>query len=194
MAVPFLNSVMQLLLPQNISPSVPPDLRGYIEELSSSIQQLQSYIEQYAGFTQKLSSLWSQLAPTDTLLSGNTNRLYIKTSEVIALGAFVNIFNNGGVMTARNASAADNTKPAYGWCSTTGGIGSGLYGEIICMHGLHTYKTGLAIGSRYFLDISAGGNIVAAEPAAVGNIGQFLGTAITTTMILVDINGQWIQH
>lgn len=188
------NSVMKLTIPADLSSGVDPRVRGYIEELRNAIMQLQSYIEQYAGFTQKISGDWASLRAVDTLLEHQLNRYYLMAGEAIAEGAMISIYDSGsGVLKFRNANATGNTKPAHGICSTTGGITSGAYGESILQRCLCSSISGLTIGTRYFLS-TTNGLIVGAEPAGAGNIGQYIGYALSSSILLMDINMQFVQH
>ena len=192
MSLQPINSVMKLMLPANVPLDLDPKFRGYVEELTNAIQQLQNYIEQYCGITQKMQSQWAQFAPTDTLLEHQLNRLYVPCSENLNAGAIVNLYSNSGVLTARNADAANNTKPAIGFNNTSGGSLAGTYCEIIVLRGICPFISGMTIGQRYYLSLT--GQIQTVEPVAAGTIGQFIGIALSPTLLLVDINQQYNQH
>ncbi len=120
-------------------------------------------------------------------------RLYAKASENIAFGAVISIYVSGGVLRVRNANATDNSRPGLGWCSTSGGIASGAFGEVIIGPSLCTAISGMTIGTRYFLD-TTNGQVVNAEPVAAGNIGQALGIAIAANRLYMLPSLQWVQH
>ena len=190
MAMPTVDSVMALILPQQLPTNIDPNIKGYIEQISNSILQLQSYIEQYCGITQKQGSTWASYSPVDTLREHQVNRLYLKAGEAIAYGAAVSILNVAGTPVFQNANATDATKFAVGFCSTIGGIPANAYGEVIVLRGIITGVSGLTPGVRYFLN-TVNGQIVNAEPNGVGNISQFVGIALGTNILFADVNLQF---
>ena len=193
MALQPINSVMKLILPANVPLDIDPKFRGYVEELTNAIEQLQAYVEQYCGITQKIQSQWSGFTPDQTLLEHQLNRLYVQATETILNGAMVNLYLNGSTLGARNANATNNTKPAHAFCSTSGGAVAGSYCEVIALRGVCTNISGLTIGQRYFLS-TTNGLISTTEAVAAGNIGQFIGVALAANILLVDINSQFNQH
>lgn len=163
-----------------------------IAELYNAAQNIIQALVNYCGIGPQSQSLWSQLAASpSTLLAGNLNRFYVTASENIQFGAMINLFGNSGVVNARNANATDNTKPADGFCSTSGGIAAAGVGEVQLGHGLNLFN-GLTPGTRYFLDTSPG-LVTATKPTAVGNIEQYVGIAIDANDLFVNL-GYWIQH
>jgi hypothetical protein len=167
------------------------DAKELYQIIQQSAQNLTEGLSKYTGLAQQDPSLWSVLAPKDTILSQNHNRLYVKASELIALGAVVNLHNVAGVINARNANATDTTKPAYGWCTTTGGIASGDFGEVTLKMGCCINISGLTVGTRYWLS-TTNGLITAVQPAVSGNIQQYIGIALTTTQLFMDIQPDYI--
>lgn len=102
------------------------------------------------------------------------------TSENITAGAFVNIYNNGGTITARNADATTNAKPAHGFvrASTTSPAAATIY----LPSNLNDVTSGLTLGAEYFLSTTPG-VITTTAPSASGNIVQRVGVADKTTEI-----------
>lgn len=103
----------------------------------------------------------------------------IPASEALTAGAFVNIYDNAGVVTARNANATNNTKPANGFVKSA--VASGANATVY-LDGANDALTGLTTGSRYYLSTTAGG-VTATPPSATGNNLQFIGYATQTTAI-----------
>lgn len=103
--------------------------------------------------------------------------------ENLAVGQFVNLFSNGGVINARLANATDGSKPAVGF--TLANVTAPATATIYMIGATNTQLSALAIGSPYFLDTTAGG-ITATAPSAGGNIVQRVGTATTATTLIFN--------
>jgi hypothetical protein len=109
------------------------------------------------------------------------------TSENIAAGAFVNLYNNGGTLTARNADATTTGKPAMGFvlAATLSGANATVY----FTSNTNTAMSGLTIGAEYWLDKTTPGGVVvaASAPTSAGNGNQYLGVALSATSMSVNI-------
>ena len=101
-------------------------------------------------------------------------------SEALSAGNFVNIYDNGGVISCRKADATTNGKPAHGF--VLGAVTSGTVATIYTAGNINTQQTGLTIGVDYYLGTAPGGITVTA-PSASGNIVQPIGRASKTTEI-----------
>jgi len=104
------------------------------------------------------------------------------TSENIAAGDFVNIYDVTGTATLRKADATAEGKEAVGFVtagSTSGG------NNTVYFEGEATGQTGLTAGLRYYLDTTAGGETVT-PPSPAGNVVQLLGIATSTTEIAFE--------
>jgi hypothetical protein len=99
-------------------------------------------------------------------------------SEDIADNALVNIWNNAGVPTVRNADASTPGKQADGFV-----LDAILEGEtgLVRFHGLITDLSGLTPGSSLFLSDSAVGEMTATPVTTSGHILQAVGRAVTAT-------------
>lgn len=192
MTLEVTGSPLNLFIPQNFD-DAPPEVSGYLNQILNSLRLLQFFITGATGAAQQPPANWSFLDPSDTVLVGNMGRLYAKASENIGFGAIVSIFVSGGNLRVRNANATDNSRPGLGWCSTTGGIASGDFGEIIIGPSLCTGISGLTIGVRYFLD-TTNGIVTAVAPVAAGNISQALGIAVGAAELYLLPSLQWVQH
>jgi len=103
------------------------------------------------------------------------------TSENLASGDFVNIYNNGGVPTARKADATTNGKVAHGFvlASTTSPASATVY-----LGGINTAVTVAATsaGAYVYLATTAGGFTLTA-PSATNNLVQILGVVSAANTI-----------
>ena len=170
-----------------------PESREMYELFQASLANLSEGVTKYTGAAARPVSEQSTVDPQDSLFWQNLNRLYVPCSEDLTFGSFVNLYNNAGGLTARKANATNNTKPAFGWCNTTAGTLSGGTTEIIIKGGLCRGVGGLTIGQRYWLSTTNG--IIANGPAvAAGNIEQYLGVALGSQLLFVDVAFNFIQH
>jgi len=170
-----------------------PRLYNLLSPLYNALIQLQVAFTQYCGVAQRVRGDWATLRPRDTVYPENMHRLYVPASEAIVYGGMVNLYNNAGVLNARNANATNNTKMAHGYCGEAAGtVGGGAVTEVIVLSGL-VLTTGLTPGTRYFLS-TTNGLITATAPVAAGNIEQVIGFALSATELLFDTSLQWVQH
>lgn len=106
----------------------------------------------------------------------------ITTSEAVAAGDFINIWNSSGAK-ARKADATVSGKEAHGFVLV--GASSGASATVY-FEGQNTAVTGQTPGP-VFLSTTAG-TAAAAAPSGSGNVVQKLGTAISTTTIVFEAN------
>jgi hypothetical protein len=104
----------------------------------------------------------------------------LPTSENLAAGDLVNIYNASGTATARKADATSEGKEASGFVleGTTSPANATVY-----MEGPITGLTGLTPGARQYLDTSTPGATVETAPSSAGNVVQYVGLAISATEI-----------
>lgn len=102
------------------------------------------------------------------------------TSEDLAGGDFINIYDDGGVPTVRKADAATEGKEAVAFVKS-----SSLSGEnnTVFFEGTSSGHTGLTIGSRQYLDATTAGGSTETPPSTSANVVQYLGLAISATEI-----------
>lgn len=109
----------------------------------------------------------------------------VATSEDLAAGDIVNIYDNGGTPTARkaDASAASAGKIGVGFvlAATTAPNNATVYFE-----GQITGLTGLTPGTVYFLSGATPGALTATPPTTAGYALQKIGMAISTTMLAFE--------
>ena len=102
------------------------------------------------------------------------------TSENLAIGDIVNLYDVTGTTTARKASAADDTKPACGFvlaATTSPAVATVFYGGKI------TGLSGLTPTARMFLSPTTAGAVSASIPSGAGEVIQCVGTAISATEV-----------
>lgn len=106
------------------------------------------------------------------------------TSEALAAGALVNVYDATGTPTARNANATDATKPAQGFvlAATTSPADATVYfpGQVV------TGVSGLTTGAAVYLSASTSGAVTPTAPSAAGNLIQQVGSALSATSFLFD--------
>lgn len=106
----------------------------------------------------------------------------VASSENLAAGDFVNLYNNGGTINARLADANANRR-AHGFVLanvTSPADATVYYGDV------NNELSGLTVGAEYFLSETAGG-VVTPAPTTAGSLAQRLGVAQSATELVVDI-------
>jgi hypothetical protein len=111
----------------------------------------------------------------------------IVSSENLAAGDFVNIYDDGGTPTARKADATTAGKEAHGFvlAGVTAPAAATVYFE-----GSNDQVSG-AVAGKVYLATTAGG-FVAAAPSASGNVVQQLGVATSATSINVEFGQHYV--
>lgn len=104
----------------------------------------------------------------------------VATSENLAAGDLVNIYDVTGTATARKANATDTSKPCGGFvlAATTSPAAATVY-----LEGPITGLSGFTSGVKVFLSAATSGAITATAPAGSGNVVQFIGRAVTATTV-----------
>ena len=103
----------------------------------------------------------------------------IPSSEALAAGDFVNIWNSTG-QKVRKADASTTGKEADGFVLAAFASGANA---LVYMRGTNNQVTGQTVGA-VFLSTTAPGKSQAAAPTAAGHIVQRLGKAISATAIV----------
>lgn len=191
------NSIVNLGLPD----AAPDDFKqqesiSLYKLLVQSVTNLLTAIETYCGISQKSMTQWSLFKPSDTLRRQNLGRLYVIASETIGYGAFVNLYNNAGVLTARNSNSSTG-KRAMGYCNVNNsqqiGMAAGQYGEVIINLGIIGIG-GVAPGDLIYL-APTNGQVQIGPDTTVGHIEQYIGFGVATNLVSVNISGgTFIQH
>jgi hypothetical protein len=95
-------------------------------------------------------------------------------------GDMVNIYSNGGTLTARKADATTEGKHAHGFVTDT--VTAGNNATVHRPGQTNSGLTGLTVGNVYFLSVTAGA-VTDIPPEDVGNIVQSLGIAMSATTL-----------
>lgn len=95
------------------------------------------------------------------------------TSENLAVGDFVNIYNNTGTITARKADNS-NTRPAHGFVLTSS---TSPAANTIILTGINNQLSGMTVGARQYLSTTG----ARTETPVTSGIHQYLGIAISAT-------------
>jgi hypothetical protein len=104
------------------------------------------------------------------------------SSENLAAGDFVNIYDNGGTINVRKADA-NNNRRAHGYVLagvTSPASATIYYGDV------NNQLSSLTVGVEYFLSETAGA-VVTPAPTTAGDIVQRLGISRSATELVVDI-------
>lgn len=111
----------------------------------------------------------------------------VVTSENLAAGDLVNIYNNAGTANARKADAS-TTKPAHGFvlASVTSPAAAVVYFD-----DFDTAVTGLTPGLQFLSDTTPG-KCTTTVPSGAGHIVQQVGVATTATSLMFDINPYYV--
>ena len=107
----------------------------------------------------------------------------VTASEVLSAGDFVNVYNNAGNLRIRKADASAN-KPAHGFVKAA--VASSASG-VVYFEGQNDQLSSLTLGSDYFLSDTTPGGVTATPVTGVGKLHQYLGKAITTTLMATEI-------
>lgn len=179
-------------VPQSAPSNLPPEVQAALEPLYVALQQMIYTFNNNCGVSSQNPADWTLFAGNPfTVLASNMGRMYVRASEAIQAGAMCSFHDVSGELQVRNANATDNTKPCQGFCNVSGGIAAGNVGEIIIGSGLCPIS-GLTRGQSFWLSTS-NGQITAGRPSAGGNIEQYVGFALSDTILFFNAGG-WIQR
>jgi hypothetical protein len=163
-------------------PSVPdpPDPAFFSEftRLYNAIRNLSLALDAYTGALPQDAEFFSETPATQTILTQNTQRLYVLFSENASYGQTIHLWNDAGTLKARLANATAAGKPVRAWCSTTTGVISGQWGEVM-LGGLCTAIGSLTPGQTYYA-----GNTAGAIAPTAGTISQKVGYAISPALFI----------
>lgn len=98
----------------------------------------------------------------------------------LTAGDMVNLYSNGGTMTARRADATAEGKPAMGF--VVADVNAANNAVVHRANQTVTGLTGLVVGNEYYLATTAG-LITDTAPSANGNSVQSVGIAMSTTSL-----------
>ncbi len=172
----------------NLGLPATPDIKDkqlFVEFLRvyNAINNLARALDTYSGSTQESEQYWDQIE-IKAIRVQNLTKLYPIFSVDVPAGAMINVYNVSGVLHARLASAADNTKPARGF--STAAVSSGDRGEVLLL-GANTHLSGLTPGTLYYLsEASLTGQVTETAPVTVGNLIQPVGFAVSSSVLFFN--------
>lgn len=111
-----------------------------------------------------------------------TETISVVTSENLASGDLVNLYNNAGTLTARKADNATAGKPADGFvlAATTSPAAATVYPE----EAINTGATGLTIGADVFMSVATPGLATSTVPTGAAKVSQLVGKATSATAFI----------
>lgn len=173
-------------LPRFPDDRLPGQLYGALSALHTAIYNLMEKLSERTGLVEQDPTYWSVTPPSQSIITGNATRIYMRANQALAAGDLFNIVNTGGgAMELRKASAGLGGSPAHGFITT-----GGAAGEMVAGHWLRGYYSGYSLltpGALYYLSAATPGAIVTAPPATPGTIVQPVGLAISFTDVIFDI-------
>jgi hypothetical protein len=133
-----------------------------------------------AGDAGKIPALDSSGKLDTTLMPAGVgqNVSSIVASEALAAGDYVNIWNDAGAVKVRKADNS-NARRAHGFVRAS--VAMAATATVYGAGELNDQRTGLTLGSEYFLGTAGG--VVTAAPTAAGSIVQAVGVAESATAI-----------
>lgn len=110
------------------------------------------------------------------------NSVVAVSSENLTSGSFVNLYDNGGVLTARLADNSNN-RAAYGY--VTAAVTSPAAATVYRLNTVNASRTGMTAGASYWLGTAGSVISAALDPVAdTGKTCQYLGIAKSTTELV----------
>lgn len=156
-------------IPETTNPEVFPEAT----KIYSAIKRLALYVEAFTGNTIYSSSEYPIISNSQSLIAGNSFKVYKLFTVAASFGQLVGVAGNDSVQLASDGGVA-----AIGFCAEPSGVLAGAWGAVQCA-GLYRVS-GLTAGTRYFLSTVAG----SIQTAAPAGLKQVIGIAMNTTDIL----------
>lgn len=167
-----------------------PELFSELQRVRNALRVLQAALDQYTGTLSEQQDFWSQTPATKSLRVQGMCRVYCIATATFALGELVNFLDDAGVTKAQHADATPGiVLPAQAFCSTSGGVAIGDYGEFTLL-GAMPYFTGLLGGALLYLNTTPG-QITASPPGASGSLLQQIGYVVSPNVIWFNPSGTW---
>lgn len=111
--------------------------------------------------------------------------LTVTTSEALAAGDFVNLWDSTGLKARKADASGGDGKRAWGFVKKAATSGAQA---LVYFEGTNDAVTGQTVGSRVWLSDSAPGKATATPPLASGAIVQPLGVVLSATSISTEID------
>lgn len=112
------------------------------------------------------------------------NTVVVPATEALGVGAFVNLWSNAGVLSAR---LADNSNGREAWGYVNSAVASAGTATVQRMNTVNGNLSGLTVGAPYWLGVAGAASATALDPVAdVGKLDQFLGIAKSATELVTE--------
>lgn len=177
-------------LPAQVEDSVPKELLGTIQQLYNSVNNLARLVGKYTGIDAPSEDELSFLSFSDTVIIGNSTRLYVPASVAITAGQVINLHDNAGVLNARLAAATSASTMAHAIANTSASAGQTV--ELQLWHSLINSIGGMSVGTLYWLS-TVPGAVQNIAPTGVGQIQQAIGVALNSSTMAMNISSYYRQ-
>jgi hypothetical protein len=143
-----------------------PDIYNDLLRIRNALKTLQFSLDQYTGAISEDSAYWKNIQSQNSVRTQNISKVYAVSSDTIAVGQIVELYNNAGVLTAR-LSNVGTPRYARAFCSTLGGATPGAVSEFSLL-GVNQFFSGLTPGAIYYLSGTPGAIQAGATAQRVG--------------------------
>jgi len=110
------------------------------------------------------------------------NQVVCPATEALSAGRYVNLFNDGGVLSAR---LADNSNNREAWGYVKDAVASSAQATVYRLNTVNAGHSGLTPGANYWLGTVGGVTDTPLDPSTdTGKTDQFLGVALSTTELV----------
>ena len=176
-----------------------PKLANELLPIYAAFRNMLIGVNSLTGAVQQDADVASQIPPEQSIITGNSHRLYVKAGVDLSYGHAVNLYALSGGIGARKAYSVRGSSgfylPCHGFVTQNGGILNGNWGEVTIKEGLVSIA-GLTIGRNYYISGTAGLISVGADPYGPINMGspyatyyvvQHLGIAVAANLLYFNI-------
>ena len=178
-------------LPSLPNDNLPTELYNELLVIYKAIRNAVEGVTRLTGVDPPDESEWAASYPINTILTGNTTRIYPVAFESIAAGQTISIMSDGGLPKVRLASANSAATMAHGIANT-----AAAPGQVLEMQWLRSFVYaigGMTVGTLYYLSTTPGA-IQNLPPVVAGTIQQPIGVAIGPSSLLMDISLSFKQN
>lgn len=183
------NSKITLGLPALPSDNLPPTLYDDFLQIHNAIKNLLDGVSRYSGIDPIPPAEQAFYTPNLTLQTGNLSRIYVVADFAITAGQAINLYNSGGQLRARLASAAAVGTQCHGIANNSAAPGGIV--EMYYMQGMVSSVVGMVVGDNYWLSPTSG-LIQNVAPTAAGTIRQSIGVAYASNNLLMSVSSLYI--
>ncbi len=158
----------------------------YLQRTNTGEVQEKLSVEESSGAVDagKLVALDSSGRLTNSVMPDGTGSEQITAvaTEAIPAGSVVNLWDNGGVLSARLANAATRLR-AIGFVTETKSSGQTI---TVLIEGSVTGLSSIVPATPYYLSATVPGAFTATAPNTPGHISQEIGVGVTTTSVTFE--------